>query len=81
MDRCFAVRCPLSAVRYPLSAVLRSQLPAPSQKLQATGYGLQATGYRIKFVDKLHFVFKYMRATAHQPRPHASQNKIHTHKY
>ena len=67
MDRCFSIR-------YPLSAVLRSQLPAPSQKLQATGL-------RIKFVDKLHFVFKYMRATAHQPRPHASQNKIHTHKY
>jgi hypothetical protein len=36
---------------------------------------------RIKCVDNLHPVFKYMRATASQHRAHASQNKTDTHKY
>jgi hypothetical protein len=65
MDRCFAVRCPLSAIRYP-------PFLAPSSKLPAKYF-------QMKFVDDLHFVFKYMRATAGRPSIHASQNKIHTH--
>jgi len=63
------------------SPLHRSRFSAPSSELQAAGCSLQAKYFAMLFVDNLHPVFKYMRATASQPKAHASQNKTDTRNY
>jgi len=62
-------------------SVLCALCPAPSSELRAAACSLQPKYFAMLFVDNLHPVFKYMRATGRRPRVHASQNKTDTHKY
>jgi len=77
---CFAVRGSRFTVTLHRSrfTVHGSPLPAPNSRLRAAACRLSTSQC---YSLTTHPVFKYMRATASQPKAHASQNKTDTRNY